>query len=383
MKLASRLIIACIAPAMVACADLPAEGPTSRELLKSVQQDNPLGFKIVDVTPAVVPLMAEVGAPVFPVAPATGPANKLGVDDVLQITVFETGLGLFSSGVQSGSTTMNGNATATILPPVTVASDGGIAIPYIGRVHAAGVSPEDLREYIEDTLSKKKLASQPQVVVNVMTNLSNTVYVSGDVKNAGRYPLTQAPQRLLDAVTLAGSNLHLPFDTTVVLTRGVTQQRTVLGAITPISPQNVLLEPGDRIYVAYEPRTYTVFGASLKPSETTFDTERVTLAQALARTNGLDDEKADPRGIYLFRFERADIARQLGIDTNAPLVPVLYHIDMMNPTSFFVAQQFQMRDHDLIYLADARGAQLHKFLELVSAAFVPLGTAGSAANLAK
>ena len=383
MKLARQLVLACIAPAIAACSILPATGPTSKELVHSAQQDNALGFKIVDVTPAIVPVIVNVESPPTPLGPVFGVADKIGVDDVLQVTVFETGLGLFSSGAPVGATTVAGNAIGTSLPPVTVGADGAIAIPYVGRIHAAGVSVEDLREYIEDKLAKSKIASQPQVVVTLVTNLSNTVLVSGDVKNPGRYPLTQTPERLLDAVTLAGSNLHYSADTFVTLTRGDHQQRMSLGAIDPLLPQNVLLEPGDRIYVAYEPRTYTVFGAALKASEITFDSQRVSLAQALARASGLNDDKADPHGVYLFRFERADIAKRLGLETNAPLAPVVYHLDMENPTAFFVAQQFQMRNHDLIYIADARGTQLHKFLELVSAMFVPLSTAGSVSNIVK
>jgi len=383
MKLALRLAVACLVPTIAACKMLPSDGPTSAELVHSAQKDNPLDFKIVDVTPAVVPVLANAEAPPPPLGPIAGAANKIGVDDVLQITVFETGLGLFSSGVVGQSTSVSSNAVATALPPVTVGSDGAIAIPYVGRVHAAGVSVEELREYIESTLAKSKLASQPQVAINVLTNLSNTMLVGGDVKNPGRFPMTQSPLRLLDAVTLAGSSLHLPYDTTITLTRGDRQERMVLGALSPLSPQNVLLEPGDRIYVAYEPRTYTVFGATLKPAEITFDTQHVTLAQALARSDGLDDNKADPRAIYLFRFESADVAKQLGVTTNGQLAPVVYRVDMKNPTSYFLAQQFQMRDHDMIYIADAQGEQLRKFLALMSAVFVPLNTAGSVSNIAR
>src|SRR5579871_4711335 len=100
MKLAPCLIVACIAPALVACADLPADGPTRAELTKSAEQNNTLGYRIIDVTPAMIPQLAEATTPPLPVPAAAGLANKIGVDDVLQITVFETGLGLFTSGVQ-------------------------------------------------------------------------------------------------------------------------------------------------------------------------------------------------------------------------------------------------------------------------------------------
>jgi polysaccharide biosynthesis/export protein len=378
----------CCASALAGCSTLPSIGPSASQIEKSASADAQ-GFRMVQVTPAIPAEIAESDFQSPAVGSVAGPADKVGVDDVLQITVWETGLGLFSSGMSGASGASGsapiipGNAIATQLTPVTVGLDGGISIPYVGRIQAAGLTVEQLRQAIEAQLVATRFASQPQVAIAIVTNQNNTIIVAGDVHTPGRFPLTQGPERLLDVIALAGNCNHTPYDTIVTLTRGDKEERMRLGAIDPLSPQNAVLEAGDRVYVDYEPRSYTVYGASLKPSEVTFDTRHVTLAQAVARVSGLNDDTANPRGVYLFRFEHPDVAKRIGLAGYAHDEPTIYHVDLAQPGAYFTMQQFMMRDRDVIYVANAGSAPLHKFLELLSAAFIPLGTAGSVSTAVK
>ena len=53
-------------------------------------------------------------------------------------------------------------------------------------------------------------------------------------------------------------------------------------------------------------------------------------------------------------------------------MPVIYHVDMRDPQTYFLIQQFAMRDKDLIYIANARTVQLYKFLQLINSIFQPI-----------
>ena len=55
-------------------------------------------------------------------------------------------------------------------------------------------------------------------------------------------------------------------------------------------------------------------------------------------------------------------------------VPVVYQVDLKDPASFFAAQDFPMRHRDVLYVATARGAELQKFLNIVSSVVVPAVT---------
>jgi polysaccharide export outer membrane protein len=354
------------------CGIMPASGPTISELEDRAEK-NPLNFKMVEVTPAIVAAVGEEGAPkVEPVTlTAPTPTDQIGIGDVLQISIFETGTGLFAHG--------DSGATATALPPLSVGRDGTITVPYVGRIRAAGQSPADLQARIETALSQK--ASQPQVVVAVAANINNTIVVSGDVRSPGRFPLTAASERLIDAVAVAGGPANPPLDTIAEVTRGQERIRGVLGMIDVLSPSNVVVAPGDEIRLVYQPRTITVMGASGKVGVLPLDTAHVTLAQAIAKAAGPSDEQADPTGVYLFRFEPAESARKLGFETAGDAVPVIYHLDLLDPTTYFLVQKYAVQDKDVIYVANSEGERIKKFLTLLQSLFSPVTVAAPAHNL--
>jgi len=121
-----------------------------------------------------------------------------------------------------------------------------------------------------------------------------------------------------------------------------------------------------------------------------FDAATVSLAEAVARVGGLDDARANPEAVFLFRFERPVNAQTLGIvpagsvpavsspvipGTVAQGVPVIYQVNMRNPQTFFAMQQFPMQDKDLIYIANAPTVQIYKFLQLIYTFTTPAITA--------
>ncbi len=365
--------------ALGACSILPAVGPTVGEIDDALADNNPLQLKIVMLTPAVVDI---VGSPPTPTpaaaildAPAT--VGRIGVGDVLSISVFESGASLFSSGGSaaisgSGGTTNftppSGAAVAN-LPPLQVGPDGKIMMPYVGYITAAGITPFELQKKIEQGLKEKSLA--PQVIVNVMHDLTNTVVVSGDVHTPGRLSLSPVPEHLLDILAIAGGTPTTPQSERVELTRGESRLTAVLSDVQPGGPLDPILSPGDQIRVFHQARTFSVFGSAYKVSDITFESPKQTLAQALADAMATNDNQSDPTGVYLFRFETPDIARTLGVAASDKPVPIIYRIDLLDPTSYVLLTEFQMRDKDLIYVANARSMRIQKFVNLVANLFAP------------
>lgn len=94
------------------------------------------------------------------------------------------------------------------------------------------------------------------------------------------------------------------------------------------------------------------------------------MAQALARVGGLRDNQASIRGVFLFRLEdpTALLPEMRGVTpaTEDGRVPVVYRLDLSDARGFFVAQDFMIRDHDVIYVATAPGAELREFLATVT-----------------
>ncbi|HEX4044013.1 MAG TPA: polysaccharide biosynthesis/export family protein [Xanthobacteraceae bacterium] len=380
---------------LAACSFVPTSGPTVEQFDKALADRNPLGLRVIDLTPAV--LQRIVAAPPAPMpAAALGPAKavgRVGVGDVLAVSIFETAPALFSpttgvpslgipaSGASSATASPESGATLTNLPPLEVAKDGTILMPYGGSLRVAGLTPAEVTRKIVARLRNKSIA--PQVMVDVRRNVENTVFVSGDVKSPGRYPLDLEAERLLDMLALAGGATNSPYDDLVRVIRGNTRAEFRLSEATALGSYNIVLSPGDRIEVESRPRTFTVFGSAGRVSEIDFKNPNVTLAEGLARANAAPGFESDSTGVYLFRLEKPTVMRALGVATTNEPVPVIYRVDLMDPTSYALLLQFRMRNKDLVYIANARSVPIQKFLNLIAAMFTPLAPAAAARQIAE
>jgi polysaccharide biosynthesis/export protein len=69
--------------------------------------------------------------------------------------------------------------------------------------------------------------------------------------------------------------------------------------------------------------------------------------------------------VYLYRGETREVARQIGADVNKfdrPIIPVTYWANLRDPSGYFLAQSFEMRNKDVIYTSNAAAVETTKFL---------------------
>lgn len=350
--------------AVAACSAMPSAGPTGGEIKNAAVNGNEAGFSIVDVSPAVLAELGRVKAPTFmgqfPIASASGP-RVIGVGDALQVTIWEAGDGgLFSPG-SAGSIVVGGSRN-TQLPPTVVDRSGEISVPYAGRIKVAGRTPRAVEQVIEAQL--KDRAIQPQVIVNIQTNTANTVNVLGEVGGGGKVSLTQRDDRLLDVIAMAGGAKVPPYETLVRVTRGSVTGTVSMQRVISDPRENIGVRPGDTIVLLRNVLTFTSFGASGRVAQVPFESEQISLSEAMAKVGGPNDLRADATAVFLFRFEDPAVARR--ISPGVPMagmgqVPIVYRIDFRAPEAYFYAQTFPVRDKDTIYIANAASYDLAKF----------------------
>jgi polysaccharide export outer membrane protein len=270
------------------------------------------------------------------------------------------------------------------LPPQPVSRAGTISVPYAGQVRAAGLTAGELEERIAAALRDK--AIEPQVIVTLAEGVSTAVTVAGEVRNPGRIPLTLGGERVLDVIAAAGGTAAPAHDSFVRLTRGGASAEVSLARIVADPAQNIYLRPDDQLYVKTDPQVFTAFGATLRNASIPFGAERLTLAEAIGQAGGLNDVRADPRGVFVFRYEEPALyaligGRRAGAQAMAagggPGVPVIYRLDLEEPASYFAAQRFQMRDNDVLYVSNAPATDLSKFLAVLSGGLGPAATAAA------
>lgn len=364
------IAIAVTASSLLAgCSTLPSSGPTASQVMRSSKNSGGINFRIVDLNQAMLsdPQLSQEVTYVTPVTLASvaedGRVDTVGPGDILDVRVYEVGVALFGGGKIGVDGTFDPSARGEYFPGIIVNGDGTIKLPYVGEIQVAGKTTTEIQGMIEGRLADK--SQKPQALVTVRENASNVIYVSGDVVRPGRQPLTITRIRLLDAVANAGGARTATADTLVRFVRNgvLTEQR--LASIKPGSADDLILLSGDRIELLKAPRTYTVFGASQRVSQVPFESESVSLAEALARIGGPNDNIADASAVFLFRYQQ---------DANDPAqqTPVIYRLNMLKPTSYFLSQKFAMRDKDVLYVATAASLQPSKLVQIINQLFAPL-----------
>jgi len=139
--------------------------------------------------------------------------------------------------------------------------------------------------------------------------------------------------------------------------------------------QNVPLLPGDVVTALFQPYSFTALGATAKDEEVNFETQGITLAQALARSGGLLDARSNPRGVFIFRFEPKSALnwpRQPVQTTPEDTVPVVFRIDLSDPNSFFLMQSFPMENRDILYVSNAPITEIQKVLNVIFSVAYPI-----------
>lgn len=348
----------------------PSSGPTKKTIENQIDTENS-GLTIIDIDNRIAFLTSQ-SIPVrrfsdFYKSSSTF-NNTISAGDVVDVSIWEAPPALLF-GTASDISGLSGSKEVK-LPEQMVDNKGQITIPFVGKISVSGKTPEQVQVMIVKGLTKK--ANNPSAVVRIAKNNSADVTIVGEVTNSTRMPLTGKTERILDALAAAGGTKHPSSRISVQLNRRGQSVEMPFDAIIKDPRQNVILQKGDVVSVNYQTKSFTVLGATAKNTEIDFEAGGISLMQALARSGGLDDNRADARGVFIFRQEsvniltpeqRAALPMQLQY---ASEVPVIYRLNLKEPINYIVAQNFAIKDKDLIYVSNAPGVEFRKFISLVA-----------------
>jgi polysaccharide export outer membrane protein len=263
-------------------------------------------------------------------------------------------------------TNPTGSGTAQTLPALVVDTDGELLVPYAGKIHVAGLRADEAAGIIRRALHGK--AIDPQVTVTVVSSHANSVAVLGEVRTPGRFQLAPHNDRLLDLLALAGGPVKPAPDLALAVYRGEQRVEVPLSLVMDDPTQNIRLGPEDRVLLLDRPRTYSTFGALGQNNTQQMLDNRLTLADAISKGGGLDTYSANGASVLLFRFERPEVARALGVTLPpaAKGVPIVYRVNFRQPAGLFAANNFDIKPQDMLYVSRADLFEAKKFLDLVN-----------------
>ena len=182
--------------------------------------------------------------------------------------------------------------------------DGSFTFPYIGRVKAGGLTIRafegELRKRLADGFFK-----DPQIAVSVESYRSQRIFITGEVRTPGAFPLTGG-LTLLDAIAKAGFATNEASDEVIVIRGGKgagpapragrrsassgNDDKTLVTVSLKslqsgdVSAQNVLLQDGDTVFVGRAEPVF-VYGQVKNPGSYPIRAD-TTVLQALSLAGG-------------------------------------------------------------------------------------------------
>jgi len=355
------------------CSTLPRDGPSGASVDAGATTASALGsYALVPLTYEVTERMKQVPPQFFGTLAAGSsdqPADVIGEGDTLAISIFDPSGSLFGGTLGAGSSSGRNAATMSggnqALPGATVDRTGSVTIPFGGQVRVQGLTSTQAAAAIRRALVGK--VANPQVLVSIAGNASNTVNVLGDVRQPGRAPLGVNSDRILDVIAAAGGSARTTDDLTISIQRGGQTYTAPLSAVTTEFGENVRLQRGDVINVQYKPRRFSTFGGLNAVTQVDMPAGPMTLTGAMSKVGGLNTNTANARRVMIFRFERPEVAQALGItQPSTPRgVPVVYQLDFADAANVFAATNMQVMPEDVIYVPLAGAAEMRKFFEVV------------------
>jgi polysaccharide export outer membrane protein len=306
---------------------LPSTGIEARQVLITPTLNAELAAARAAETDLALPTKPDAADPL------TGPYEyRVGNGDVLSIVVWDhpeltAPFGSFNNAREQGN---------------VVREDGTIYYPFVGSVRAEGRTAREIRDELAVRLAE--FIESPQLDVRVAGYRSQRFFVAGAVTQPGTFPVTDIPLTLVDAINLAGGLDESADLFDVRLTRGEVSTTVPLYEILFEGEvaHNYRIRHGDVVHVApNERRQVFVLGEVVKPQSLPVTNRPLSLTQALATVGGIQESRADGRGVYVIRA--ADSSDSVDV----------YRLDVSQAWALALGDQFMLQPRDVVYVSAA------------------------------
>jgi len=336
------------------CAALPGDGPWMGGAAGTTTEALP--FDVIDLTPTTIAAYsqpASIDRPSITSTLSAGGQVAVAPGDALKVRIFEPYEGSIFPTIQKPGADFGVQR---------VLDDGTINIPFVGTVQVAGLSLQQMERRIAQQLAGK--AQDPQVIVEFVADRTHTIMISGDIKSPGRVSILEGVRSVVDAINRAGGPTGGqnagPNQTEVVVRRRgqviLTAQFSEL-----LAGGDIAVQKGDEIVLRPNSRVFTVLGAVVKSGNVEMTKHNLSLIEALGSVGGLNDLRANKTGVYVFRMG--------DLQSNPAARARVFRLDLLQPVSMFIGQQFGLQARDVVYVTNAPLYEYDKVLTSIYRTF--------------
>lgn len=251
------------------------------------------------------------------------------------------------------------------MPNLIVSSAGTIFVPYLNKISVVGKTPEQARGSIQASI--EGIAPSAQVQLSVSAGKQSSADLVTGVAKPGTYPLPDRNYSILSLLALGGGISPSLRNPLVRLIRGGKSYETPAEALFTDGSKNIILRGHDKVLVQEDKRYFTALGAADSESLVYFDKESITAIEAMSMVGGLNDSRADPKGVLVLREYPAKALRSDG--TGPEMQQVVFVFDLTSADGLFASRNFQINPKDTILATESEVTKATSVLKIIGAVF--------------
>lgn len=328
---------------LVGCSSLPRGAALESEIVRQ-RDDAPANFAVYPVTKSFLPQIAR-----WPGDPAENRrwlphggsrAQVIQPGDQVNLVIWDSDSNSLLTAPEQKRTEMEG---------IIVSRSGTIFMPYLSKIHIAGLSPDSARQKIQRQL--EDIVPSAQVQLSLVPGARQTVDLVGGVNAPGSFPLTDPDGHVtvLGLIALGGGVRDGLENPQVTLSRGAQVYRIALGQLYENPGFDTVLRGRDKVVVTRDDRYFRSLGASQTEAIFHFDREVVTALDAVSMIGGVNDSRGDPGGVLILREYGAQAVRPGGPSHER----VVFSVDLTSADGLFSAGRFRVHPGDTVVVTEA------------------------------
>ncbi|MCR9124861.1 MAG: polysaccharide biosynthesis/export family protein [Rhodobacteraceae bacterium] len=345
---------------LAACASLPRGAGMQSEVVRGA--DTPEAeFALYTVSRAFLPTVSQ-----WPVAgedrlnwigTSSGATSQLiRPGDQLSIQIWDSG---------GNSLLTSPNQRVVKMDPMTVSSAGTVFLPYVGEVRVAGRSSGSAREQIQRDL--ESIIPSAQVQLSYAAGRANSVDLIGGVARPGPYAMPDGNFSVLSLISAGGGIAGGLNNPQIRLLRGGQIFGTSIQRLYANPALDTRLRGGDRVLVEADRRYFLSLGAAGREALHPFPKDEVSAMDAAAIIGGVNDARANPKGVLILREYPASAVRP---GVRGPReTRVIFALDLTTSDGLFSARNFAINANDLVYISESPVTNTQTIFALVGSVF--------------
>lgn len=245
--------------------------------------------------------------------------------------------------------------------PMEVSPQGTIFVPYLGEIVVNGLTPSAAREVVQKAM--EPIAATAQVQLSVEAGTRNSVDLVSGANKPGTYPMPTRNYTILTLLAEGGGidpSLKNPL---VRLIRDTKTYEIRADRLFAEANKNTTLRGGDKVVVREDDRYFTSLGATGSENLVHFERESVTALEAMSLVGGLNDSRANPKGVLILREYPQKALRADGL--KGPIMRnVIFTFDLTTADGLFAARNFKVNPLDTVLATESPVATANTVLGL-------------------